>query len=97
MDFFDVMHSRISIRKYKDTPVPTEKIDALIELMRIAPSAGNRQEWKFVAVTDPEQLKKLRVACESRGPAMTAPLIFCICATEYEQFNDSGYNRGEDE
>ena len=94
MVFFDVMRSRISIRKYKDTPVPKEKINALIELMRIAPSAGNRQEWKFVAVTDPEQLKKLRVACESRGPAMTAPLIFCICATEYEQFNDSGYNRG---
>ena len=31
MDFFDVMRSRISIRKYKDAPVPKEKIDALIE------------------------------------------------------------------
>ena len=94
MEFFDVMRSRISIRKYKDIPVEQEKIDELIDLMRIAPSAANRQEWKFVAVTDEEQLKKMRVACESRGPAMTAPLIFCICATEYEQMNDSGYNRG---
>ena len=94
MEFFDVMQSRISIRKYKNIPVEQEKIDKLIDLMRIAPSAGNRQEWKFVAITDEEQLKKMRVACESRGPAMTAPLIFCICATEYKQMNDSGYNRG---
>ena len=94
MEFFDVLRSRISIRKYKDTPVEQEKIDELIDLMRIAPSAGNRQEWKFVAVTEEEQLNKLRIACESRGPAMTAPLIFCICATEYNSMNDSGYNRG---
>ncbi len=94
MEFFDVMRSRISIRKYKDTPVEQEKIDQLMDLMRIAPSAGNRQEWKFVAVTEEEQLKKLRVACESRGPAMTAPLIFCICSTECLSMNDSGYNRG---
>ena len=93
MEFFDVMQSRVSIRKYKDTPVEQEKIDQLIDMMRIAPSAGNRQEWKFVAVTDEDQLIKLRVACESRGPAMTAPLIFCICATEYVGMNDSGYNR----
>ena len=57
MEFFDTMRSRISIRKYKDTPVEQEKIDELLDLMRIAPSAGNRQEWKFVAVTDEEQLK----------------------------------------
>ena len=94
MEFMDVMHKRISIRKYKDTPVEQEKIDKLIDLLRIAPSAANRQEWKFVAITDEEQLKKMRVACESRGPAMTAPLIFCICATEYVEMNDSGYNRG---
>ena len=81
MEFMDAVNSRISIRKYKDTPVEQEKIDTLLELMRRAPSAMNRQEWKFVAITDPEQLKKMRVACESRGPAMTAPLIFCICAT----------------
>ena len=94
MEFIDVLNSRISIRKYKDTPVEQEKIDKLMDLMRIAPSACNRQEWKFVAVTEEEQLKKMRVACKSCGPAMTAPLIFCICTTEYASMNDSGYNRG---
>lgn len=94
MEYLDAVRKRISIRKFKDTPVEQEKIDLLIDLMRIAPSAGNRQEWKFVAVTDPAQLEKMRVACESRGPALTAPLIYCICATEYEGMNDSGYNRG---
>ena len=74
MEFSEVIAKRISIRKYKDTPVEPEKIAQLMEWLRIAPSAANRQEWKFVAVTD--------------------PLIFCICATEYQEMNDSGYNRG---
>lgn len=94
MDFLETVRKRVSIRKYKDQPVEKEKIDLLMDLMRIAPSAANRQEWKFVAITDPGQLEKMRVCCESRGPAMTAPLIFCICATEYKEMNDSGYNRG---
>ena len=47
MEFFDVMRSRISIRKYKDIPVEQEKIDELIDLMRIAPSAANRQQQQM--------------------------------------------------
>jgi nitroreductase len=94
MEFLDVIKKRISIRKYKDKPVEKEKINRLIDIMRLAPSSSNRQTWKFVAVTEENQLEKMRAACENRGPAMTAPLIFCICETEYEQLNDSGYNRG---
>ena len=59
MEFSEVIAKRISIRKYKDTPVEPEKIAQLMEWLRIAPSAANRQEWKFVAVTDPDQLAKL--------------------------------------
>ena len=33
MEFFDVMRSRISIRKYKDIPVEQEKIDELMAMV----------------------------------------------------------------
>lgn len=94
MEFEQAVKNRISIRKYKSTPVEPEKIQKLMEYLAIAPSAMNRQEWKFVAVTSPETLAELRVAAESRPPISEAPLVFCICSTENDSFNDSGLNRG---
>ena len=43
---------RISVRKYKDTPIDKEKISLCIEAARLAPSACNSQPWKFVVVDD---------------------------------------------
>jgi len=94
MEFSEVIKNRISIRKFKDKPVEQEKIDSLLKTLAIAPSASNRQQWKFVAVTDKEVLAKLAVAAESRPPVSVAPLVFCICSTENEEVNDSKLNRG---
>lgn len=94
MEFSEVIKKRISIRKFKAQPVEKEKIDSLLQTMAVAPSASNRQKWKFVAVTDKEVLAKLTVAAESRPPVSVAPLVFCICSTENEEVNDSKLNRG---
>lgn len=94
MEFSDVIKNRISIRKFTKQPVEKEKIDSLLKTMAVAPSASNRQKWKFVAVTDKETLEKLTVAAESRPPVSLAPLVFCICSTENIEVNDSGLNRG---
>lgn len=39
---------RRSIRKFKDTKVPRELIEKMIEAARMAPSAKNRQPWKYI-------------------------------------------------
>jgi nitroreductase len=59
MEFDKVLEKRRSIRRYKDTPVPREKILKILEAARIAPSAGHRQPWHFVVVEDEEAIKKL--------------------------------------
>jgi nitroreductase len=43
MKFREVLEKRRSIRRYKDTPVPQEKILEILEAARISPSAGHRQ------------------------------------------------------
>lgn len=50
MDFIDVIKNRRSIRKYKDLEVPDKLINDLIDCARLAPSAKNRQPWKFIVV-----------------------------------------------
>lgn len=39
---------RRSIRKYKDIPVPQDVIEEMIQASHLAPSAKNRQPWKFI-------------------------------------------------
>ena len=52
MDFFKLVNERESTRRYADRPVEPEKIEAILEACRLAPSACNSQPWKFVMVTD---------------------------------------------
>ncbi len=59
MKFEEVVKKRRSIRRYKDTPVPKEKILKILEAARIAPSAAHRQPWHFIVVEDKEAIKKL--------------------------------------
>ena len=46
--FIDLVRRRRSIRRYKSDPVPSEMIEACIEATRYAPTACNRQSWKFI-------------------------------------------------
>lgn len=59
MEFKDVIEKRRSIRKYKDTPVPEDKILEILEAARVAPSAGHRQPWHFIVVEDKDKIGKL--------------------------------------
>lgn len=52
MDLLEVIKNRRSIRKYKDKEVSSELVEDLIQCARLAPSAKNRQPWKFVIVKD---------------------------------------------
>ncbi len=62
MGFLDLANKRYSVRNYKSTPIPREKIDRCLEAARLAPSACNSQPWKFVVVDDPELKIKLAKA-----------------------------------
>ena len=59
MSFLDLANKRYSVRNYKDTPVPREKINSCIEAARLAPSACNSQPWKFIVVDEAELRNKL--------------------------------------
>jgi nitroreductase len=75
MKFSEVIEKRRSIRKYKETPVPKEKIIKVLEAARIAPSAGHRQPWHFIVVEDKENIKKLaKSEWAAKAPVMIVGL-----------------------
>lgn len=47
---YELIHSRVTIRKYKPDPIPQETLDRVLEAGLHAPSGKNRQNWRFFVV-----------------------------------------------
>ena len=54
MDVFEALYTTRAMRRVKEDPIPDEIIKSMIDSAIRAPSGSNRQDWRFVAVTDQE-------------------------------------------
>lgn len=90
MDVFEAIVERKSIRKYKKSDVEDEKLDKILESARIAPSAANRQEWKFLVVKNQETRDKLVEAANDQKFVAQAPITIVACSTESERVMPCG-------
>jgi nitroreductase len=63
MQVFEIIQKRRSIRKYKNIIIPEEDIEKLIDAARLAPSAANGQNWKFVIISDQKIKNTLVPVC----------------------------------
>ena len=59
MDLHQFLRSRRSIRRFKPDPVPDSVIKNILTTATFAPSAHNRQPWRFCVVTDVSVKQKL--------------------------------------
>jgi nitroreductase len=78
MNVMECIEKRVSVRDYKKIPVEQEKLDAITEAMRLAPSAGNCQKWLFYVVTGEEAKKGLAAATEFPWVADAGAVIAAI-------------------
>jgi len=79
-----LMRKRASCRNYLDKPVEDEKIRNCLEAARLAPSACNKQPWRFKIITDTEQRSAICRRALLPGIPMPwlnkAPVIALLCA-----------------
>lgn len=85
MDVHTTIKTRRSVRAYKPDPVPEESLKRILEAARLAPSAANRQQWKFVVVRDPERRKQLSRAAHNQGFVGEAPVVITAVALDPER------------
>jgi nitroreductase len=57
--FQELVAKRVSCRAYKPDPVPRELVDQILEAARLAPSACNRQPWRFAVATEAATRRRL--------------------------------------
>lgn len=90
MEVMDAIRKRRSIRGYSDREVEAGKLEAVLEAGRLAPSANNRQEWKFVVVKDKVLREKLSEAAKGQKFVAEAPVVIAACAVETDKVMTCG-------
>lgn len=81
MELMQAIRARRSIRSYLDRPVEEEKLLAVLEAGRLAPSARNMQDWRFIVVSDPATRQRLAEAARDQQFVAQAPLVIAACGT----------------
>ncbi|MFP4535474.1 MAG: nitroreductase family protein [Spirochaetaceae bacterium] len=80
MNVHEAIALRKSVRSWEKKPVEEEKLRRVLESARLAPSAKNRQEWRFLVVTDPEKRSALSDAAGGQEFVGEAPVVLVACA-----------------
>ncbi len=79
MEFLELARQRYSVRSYKSVPVENEKLQAVLEAARVAPTACNLQPFRFIVIHTKGKEEELR--CVYGEPWFTqAPIVICACA-----------------
>lgn len=85
---------RYSCRAYQDKPIEQEVLDRIIEAARLAPSARNMQEWRFVFVRDAKLRQQLQVAANNQPFVAQAPVVIAACAENADYTMRCGQKAG---
>lgn len=75
MEFKEVIKNRYSCKKYGDKQVESEKLTAILEAGRLAPTAKNMQEQRIYVLQSAEALAKLDQATPCRYGAPTVIVV----------------------
>ncbi len=82
----EAISQRRSVRKFKPDDVPDEIVDQMLEAPRQAPSASNRQPWRFQIIRDPALKQTLfDEATFGSKHILEAPVII-VCGSELLTF-----------
>ncbi len=94
MTFHELIHQRESIRNYDpDRPVEKEKLDRILDAGRFAPSASNRQPWRFYLISSREYLERAHTFY-ARSWFSDAPHVLIVAGKRSEAWirQTDGYN-----
>mgnify|MGYP006296801209 FL=1 len=80
MTVCEAIRQRYSCRAYLDKPIEKEKLEAIVEAIRLAPSAKNLQDWRFVIVQEDATKAKLAHAANDQKFLEKAGAIIVACS-----------------
>ena len=84
MELLSYFKNRSSIREFTDEPVDRDALKRVLEAGRLAPSAKNRQPWRFVVIQDKALKLRLQNAAFGQDHVGSAPVVIAACTTNVD-------------
>lgn len=78
------IEQRYSVHGFQPDPVDEAALNRILEAGRLAPSAKNRQAWRFVAIRDEGSRKRLESAAFGQEYVGQAPAVIALCTTNVD-------------
>ena len=76
----ETLLQRRSIRKYNDTPVTDDQVDAILKAAFRAPTSSNIQSYTVITVRNPETKQRLAVPTGNQQHIIDCPVFLAFCA-----------------
>jgi len=89
MDVFETIKKRYSVRSFQQKSVPEKTLEKILEAGRLAPSAHNAQDWKFIVVQD-ERTKQSLGEAAGQNFITEAPIVIAAVSTNPKHILSSG-------
>ena len=80
MTVLEAIQKRYSCRTYRNKPIEPDKLNQIFEAARLAPSAKNLQDWRFIIVTDKTTKVELAQAANNQTFLSEAGAIIIACS-----------------
>jgi len=95
MEFLELAKNRYSCRKFKAQPIEKEKLELVLEAVRVAPTAANFQPCHYIIVQNIETRNRIKEAY-NRDWILQAPVLVIACVDLSKGWNRSdGKNHAE--
>lgn len=84
MEILPEIQNRFSINSFSEKTVSPEVLHRIVEAGRLAPSAKNRQPWRYIVVEDKNVRAKITEASYNEQHVKEAPVIVAVCSTNVD-------------
>ncbi len=84
MDVLPEIVLRRSVRKFSDRAVEKAKLERILKAGQLAPSAKNRQEWRFIVAQKPSVKEGLALAAFGQPCVRQAGAVIAVCPTNVD-------------
>ena len=95
MTFLELAKERYSVRSFKNVPIEDEKMAAILEAARVAPTACNNQPQKIYVVKSEEGRARLAEVCKFTFDAPVVMVVAFDTERDWKNKRMPGYSSGE--
>jgi nitroreductase len=84
VDILPEILQRRSIRKFREHPIEKARLERILKAGQLAPSAKNRQAWRFIVLQEPAEKQALSTAAFGQACLKQAGAVIAFCPTNVD-------------